>query len=1104
MNEPGPSAAATAAAALVRRLWARRRNRILLALFVLAVAVRIALPYVVRKIAVDQADKALVGRIELDDVDLSLVTGGITLHGLRVFANELTAERAAPTSGAPGGGAAAQPPPADAKPSAADAAAPAPVTAAAPGPPGSAPVFATDRLTVDLGFLALLHKTIEVQRFELEKFAVNVDRARDGTLVLPKPVPSEKPPEPAAEKEQGPGWGVLVRTVKLHDGAIGFRDFAVGDPPQDFSVVLPHLEAEDLALVIREGGLEPGKVVLDASIQGGQLHYEASIENLVAGPAVESHVTLTGLPIRSSRAYIPTVQWSDLSGLLDCDLIHRFESQGAHTLRGKVALRDLDVMVKGLEPPAVAWKELGVELRGIDVVKQHAAVESVSLDGLRIVTRPGGAEPVPVLHGLVRAATEGAKGAPEAAATPAPAPEKAAKPWTWELSKVLLHGAQIQVQGEEGNVDIGADVEAASLASAPDTQSTLSVQITPPTGGPLSLAGTFMLQPVAFDGTLRAGGFVIPPLVRPLPLPQAGLLKSAVLDLELELAAGATPKAPTDGARVAGRIGLRDLELSGDDPKVFAVRLRDLAIALREATAPGVLAKGPDAKLGPIGVALASLTLTRPEIVVTRTQTGIALPEALGGHPEGGPAAGGAAPAEGAAPAAQGETKPPAAATAEATPPPAEGAAAKPALDVQVRVDRLAVQKMRVAVTDEAVKPVYHGSLDPIDLTASDVRWPGPFARKVRLVARGLEGARLTVTGDVAPAGSALVAKLEGLELRPFNPYAVSSGYGVGGGTAALDSTIKLGPGSYDTSSKLVLNKLQVTGTEGDSLFAAKFGMPLSLALGLMTDLQGNIVLDLPVAGDRSGTKIGIGTIVGDALERAILNAVTSPLKLIGAVASIGDKPSAIVPEPFVFEPGRDTLAEGEDAKLDQLGKLLAASPVLTIHLRGETSAEDRRWLQEQALLEKLDQESGVVGTLRHITERGERVAVLETLRARAEGQSAEVPAEYQDWFEAQVKAQPVSDAALKQLASARVTSIRSRLESDYGVATDRLVLDDTGAQDLAARPVVALGLGGEASRTPVAGASAGDEAPSVSGDTSGADASSGAGTDGVDPSVGR
>ena len=146
----------------IARVLRRPRNRVLLGLFVLGVGVRIALPYVLRPLIVSQADAALVGRIALADLDLSLIRGGVTLHGL-----EVARRRAAAAGAAPG----------------------------APAPERQPPLFEAKRLWTQISWLALLRKTIDVEEFELEGFAVRLDRLKDGML-LPKPVPSEAPPEP--------------------------------------------------------------------------------------------------------------------------------------------------------------------------------------------------------------------------------------------------------------------------------------------------------------------------------------------------------------------------------------------------------------------------------------------------------------------------------------------------------------------------------------------------------------------------------------------------------------------------------------------------------------------------------------------------------------------------------------------------------------------------------------------------------------------------------------------------------------------------------------------------------------------------------------------
>ncbi len=1106
------------------RLLASRRNRLLLALLAVVIAIRVALPTIIRRVAVAQADKALVGRIELDDVDLSLVTGGITLHGLRVFASEapplarpVTGDNApspASVDDAPSPAAAASVD--DVSPPAAAPAVAATSSRAGEGVPGVTPVFSAARLLVQIGFLPLFHRIVEVRRVELEHFAVSIDRAKDGVLVLPAPVtPSEPPPQTTTD---GAHWGVLIRRVALRDGRIGFRDFAIGDPPQHIEGTLPTVDAGNLALLITESGVEPGKIALDAGFEDGALHLDATVENLPAGPAYESHLAFTNLPIGDARVYIPRVGWSDLAGKLDLDLVHRFESQGAHTVRGTIGLRDVAVHVHDLDEPALSWNALGVEIAGVDLVRQHADVHAVTLGGLRVITRPAGPEPLPVLHGLLDAAEQRAAKDPSAnAATddrPAnhPADDRSAddaadepaanrggaadaqranpggatdtppangggaprRPWTWTVAGVTIGDARVRAIGGDGPLDVGVEAAITTLASTAETHTSVNVALAPASGGRVTVAGDLTMQPLGFDGTLRADGVVLAPLTQPIATAATRLLKGGVLTTALEIAAGASPKAPRNGARVAGTIDVADLDVSSNDPKPFALRWKDLALELREATAPGVLGSGGDARPGPVGVALARFTLTRPEIVATRTDIGVALPAALGGGAPA-PASTSLPTVTAPVPAPSRSGRPPTAPVAAAPSAPVGASAAAPAapppLDVEVRVDTVAIQRMRVTFNDEAVRPFYRSTLDPIDLGATDLRWPGPFARNVKLVAKGLNGATCTVTGNLAPAGSRLVVTLADLPLAPFNPYAAASGYGVAGGTARLDSQITLAPGAYQTTNKLVLHKLEVTSGEGEALFASQFGMPLSLALSLLTDVEGNIVLDLPITGDAQGMRTGVGTLIANSLARAILNAVTSPLKLIGAVANIGEKPASLSPAPIAFDPGRPTIAAGEDAKLEQLGRLLAAAPGVKLHLRGETSAEDRRWLQEQALRAKLENESGVLGSVRHIAERGPRAATLTVLQARANGTAAEIPEEHKAWFEAQVAAQNVADTALRALAAARVQSARSRLTSGQGIADARLLVDDTTPPDLAARPAVAVGLGSPPPRVPAGAA---------------------------------
>jgi outer membrane protein OmpA-like peptidoglycan-associated protein len=359
------------------------------------------------------------------------------------------------------------------------------------------------------------------------------------------------------------------------------------------------------------------------------------------------------------------------------------------------------------------------------------------------------------------------------------------------------------------------------------------------------------------------------------------------------------------------------------------------------------------------------------------------------------------------------------------------------------------------------VRPAYRNVIEPLDLRASGVRWPGPAIEQLRLDARTTGGAKLAVTGSLRAGAADVTAKVDALPLAPLSPYAAGTGYGVAGGSASLDAKLSMKGDAYDASSRLVLSQLAVSGEQGEALFQQQFGIPLSLALALLTDLEGNITLDVPVTGDRRGTSVGIGSLVGQALTKAILGAITSPLKMIMAVATADGKVASATPQSIRFRPGRAQLAQGGEELLAQLAALLGRSPGLRIELTGRAGAEDERWLREQSLRAEIERSSGFLGSVLNVGELGEREAVLPVLEKRAADEPADVPAEAQDWFDRRVAEQALAPGRIGELAAARAELVRTTLVEQHGIATERIARAPADASATGAQaPEVALTLG--------------------------------------------
>ncbi len=838
----------------------RPRNLVLLGLVVLAIGVRIALPEVLRRVIVSQADAALVGRIELDDLDLSVLFGGVTFKGLRVYTDELPALASGPT----------------ATPTSPAASASAP-DGAPPAPPADvkAPLFSAKRLAVDLGWLAVLRKTVDIESVELEGFAVRLDRAADGGVVLPAPVPKEGPAAPEPAKPGSP-WKVRIDALALRDGQIGFRDFAVGKKPAQFEVGLDSLQAKDLALVIDASGSKPGEIHLAAEIGAARLALDAVYTMKAAGPAVDAHIHLADFPIGGARVYLPDLGWSDLQGNLSAEIHHVFELGGAHTLSGTIVLADVGVTVPGIEKAPLAWKRLEVEIGQVDVIGRNAAVSKVTLTGPYVLLDPLGQTPVPAVR-FGSKAPEAA--APPVAPQPPPAPVAPAQPspaFAWKVDEIDVVGGRLDVLGGPQTLELGLDGKVTGLSSDLAKPAALAVDVTEGTGS-IHLGGAFTAQPPGFDGSLQISELALGPMAAPFAPPIGALLRSGVARADLKVAAGppASPQAPqAGGARVSGSLAVTGLEVREGDGKDFRLAWKELAIDARELTVPGVLAAADAPKsTDPIHVTLDRFNLVEPAVRLTRTEQGIALPQTSA------PKAGGEA-----APAPPGEAAPalPPAPEVAAAPAPA---AADPVI---AEIAKLALERGRIEVTDRTVKPFYQANVSPVDLRATGVRWPGPVAKQLELTAKTREGGLFTVAGHLDPKGSVLDAKLEKLPLAPFNPYAASTGYSLSDGDAFLESKIQFAGKRYDVSNHVVIHQLDVAGAQGDALFLQQFGVPLELALALLTDVSGNIVLDVPVTQDESGTSVGLGTIIGGALTHALVNAIASPLKLLNAVAGGG------------------------------------------------------------------------------------------------------------------------------------------------------------------------------------------------------------------------
>jgi len=516
--------------------------------------------------------------------------------------------------------------------------------------------------------------------------------------------------------------------------------------------------------------------------------------------------------------------------------------------------------------------------------------------------------------------------------------------------------------------------------------------------------------------TARAIDFTIGDLVLP------GLLPGPPVPPEAQ-----APPAPAGPIRLQGKLALGEPLVTLADGKDFSVGAKAINLGIGEVAVPGVLGPSPADTSQPLRVALGELRLDAPAVKLTRAPEGVVVP-------------GAGAPAEAGTPAPAAQAPAP---TAAAPSPPAERApaAGAPARPLDVKLDSFLLSKGRVQITDRTLKPPFTGTLAPIDARARDIRWPALQVKQLKLSITTPTEGTIDISGDLAPEGGTLDIDASDVVLMPYNPYASHySPYRVADGALTLKVKVKFANGTYDTNTSLTLHQFDLEGGEGESKFQEQFGVPISMALALMRDPQGDIALDIPVQVTPEGTKIDIMGIAGDALKHALINALASPLKLLGAFTG-GDKIAAVAPT-IPFRPGRADFTDAGATNAERLATFLKSRPAMAVAIDTSISDQDVRWLREQALLKEW-QGSGFLGKVKALTQGDTRTHVEEALEARAKDEPGELSAEdseaLQKWLD---ERPPIPPEQLHALASARLDKAAAALK-DNGIDAARITLGE-------------------------------------------------------------
>jgi len=773
---------------------------------------------------------------------------------------------------------------------------------------------AFDRLFVNLEALSLLKKALIVKELTLAGPRLEFSRLAPGTYSFSDLLAGGGKTESG---KTGPFY-FAIQNIMIDGGQIIFHDQPKGGEHTitDLNLAIPALS--NLPYQV-ETYVQPAFSAIangtPFSLKGESKPFAKSLETVVS-------VKIDGLNLPEYQEYIPNrsglfLQSARLDVNAGLHLLARPDSAYRLALQGRVALRDLAVTDREGQV-YLQMPELAVTLADSDLLAGEIRLTEVIFDqpSLRI-ERLGDGRLLPAAL-LAEAKVE----APPVGTSPSQATaklpentEKDGMPVDLRIDRLLLEKGHIEfldeavVKQEEGREPVRLRLDnlvllAESISTAQDQQGSLTLSCDLNEGGKFQARGSLGLQPFQLALHLDLASLALQPfqpyISQQARIVVAGGALSVTGDLaQAPLEAGGLQSGFQGRAELAGLATVDTVH--GED----LLKWQNLGISeISYSSDPGSLAIGaikfdqPYTKvlIGPDGVV--NLSTIRP-----------GQPPAV--HGETAPSSGDTGGAPAAAPRGEPVKKPPFA----------------------TKVGSLAVRGGQVDFVDQRVTPAYGASLAQISGGISGLSSKEGTSAPVDFSAQ-LDGqAPLRITGRINPLSKDLLVDLKvdfsDINLSPMSPYTGKYlGYKTDKGKLNLDLKYDITGSRLVSDNKAFLDQFTL-GETVDSPDAAK--LPISLAIALLKNRQGEIHLDVPVQGDLNDPDFRLGGVIIQVLVNLVAKAATSPFALLGALIPEGQDLQYIS-----FGSGSADFDQVASDKLVTLAKVLYERPGLRMDIIGK------------------------------------------------------------------------------------------------------------------------------------------------------------------------
>jgi len=515
---------------------------------------------------------------------------------------------------------------------------------------------------------------------------------------------------------------------------------------------------------------------------------------------------------------------------------------------------------------------------------------------------------------------------PEAKEAPRTAAEEAppSKPFEYEIGTVALRGWRVNVADQlpPRPVELAVtalDATIERLRSKRGAESPLTASLTWPGGGALRVSGTVAPTGPAANLTIEAEALALAPI-----------------EPYLALYGGVRARVTEGSARGKLRASV---DLSTPEATAYAVS-GDAAIdglVLFDAQGEEVVrwrtleASAIDVRSSPASAQLSVLRLVEPRLRIVERPDHTTNLASLEAPPETSSASG----------ARTGGPKPKAASPGE------QGGEGQP---MAYRIGTIAVERGRITVTDRSLTPPavlrYTNFRAKLTNFSSDAK--ARTGVDVEALVEGTAPFRIAGTlnprlvGDVTD----LAVRSKGIDLTPFGPYSQRYvGYALERGKLDLDMRYRVKQRKLKAENVVRVDQLSL-GEKTDSPDAPKF--PMGLALAVLTDRSGVMLLDVPIEGNLDDPEFKLGRVIWHAVLNVLEKVAVAPFTALAGLVGGGKDTKLDVID---FAPGSSQLDEASRGKLDQIAKALQDRPALKVEVQGVVDeSSDRTALGREAV----------------------------------------------------------------------------------------------------------------------------------------------------------